>query len=531
MRTPRSMRDESRRRRQGGVALLMTLFIVLIVAAVILQLSVTTSSEYAVSGNESVVAKLESAAEAALVDARQALIDDAQPQSDSSGGGGAGAGLPGMQQGGGGGDPNAPKQDDGDSLNDTWAHDQELSISDNQVRIHIEDENRKFNILSLVSKDQEYARASRERLVRIIDLMREFNGSERDIDSSYAETIAANIQQWLEGNRKNFERPNLHSNKPDTTTTLPLTLDELQLLDGIDEDIFYDQKQGKRSYPGLESVLTIWTSIEAGAIKNTNDTSTDPAAAPAQGAPGATTPPAGTTPDPNAQQQSDAAVKDPSIAAGKSGGVKININTAPPCILRALVPNYDIPAEVWDAIIRYRNQLDEEKLKKAQEAGDYSGGEFPPGVDPATKIVDRTFFAQGESGPATQFFASLEDLNKVEEWKNCSNETAKKDVQKLLTTKSDVFSIYITVRPTTGLGALQSQSVDAFGITTTTPGAEDPDDSPGGIVRRLRQIVWRRAGEQETVLLPLVVREERFTRKVAIPEFPVDPQTGEQMFR
>ncbi|MFN0207424.1 MAG: hypothetical protein ACKVS6_14055 [Planctomycetota bacterium] len=527
MRTTRSKRDEFSGRPRSGVALLMTLFIVLIVAAVILQLSVTTSAEYAVSGNEAVIAKLESAAESALVDARQALIDDAQPQEDTSGG--AGAGIPGIP-GAGGGDPNAPAQNDADSLNDTWANDQETSVSDNQVKIHIEDENRKFNILSLVSKDQEYARASRERLVRIVDLMREFNGSEKDIDSSYAETIAANIQQWLEGNRKNFERPNLHSNKPDTTTTLPLTLDELQLLDGIDEDIFYDQKRGKHIYPGLESVLTIWTSIEAGAIKNTNDTVPDPAAPANPGSPSVSTSASPPT-DPNEQQNNEAAVKDPSIAAGKSGGVKININTAPPCILRALAPNYDIPAEVWDAVIRFRNQLDEEKLKKAQEAGDYVGGEFPPGVDPATKIVDRTFYGQGESGPATQFFSSLDDLNKIDEWKNCSNETAKKDLLKLLTTKSDVFSIYITVRPTTGRGAVQSQSVDAFGFATTTPGADDPDDAPGGIVRRLRQIVWRRTSEQETVLLPLIVREERFTRKVSIPEFPVDPQTGEQMFR
>jgi hypothetical protein len=520
------------------VALLMTLFVVLIVAAVILQLTVTTSSEYAVSGNEGVLARLDAAADAALVDARKALIDDAQQSQDSGdgSGGGGGALMPGVapsgDPGGAGGGQGAASAD---TLNDGWAHDQETSMADVQVRVHIEDENRKFNILSLVAKDQEFAKASRERLVRIIDMMREFNGSAKDIDSSYAETIAANIQAWLEGNRRNFDRPNLHSNKPDTTTTLPLTLDELLLVDGIDEDVFYDQKVGNLVYPGLESVLTVWTSLEAGAIKNDETSSgTDP------GTSGSTTPPGNTAgnsnttgnpTDPSSSGADESKVNDPAVAGGKTQGVKININTAPPCVLRALMPNFDISTDVWDAIIRYRNQIDEEKLKKARESGDYTGGEFPPGVDPATKVVDRSSYVQGEGGPSTQIFSSLDDLNKIDEWKNLANDNAKKEVLKLLTTKSEVFSIYITARPSTGRGALQGPSVDAFGVSTTAPGQTDADDTPGGIVKRIRQVVWRRTSQSETVLLPLIVREERHVRKVQVPEFPVDAKSGQPIFR
>lgn len=527
--------------RERGVALLMTLFICLIVAAVILQLTLTTSGEYAVSANESVMSRLDAACDAAMVDARKALLDDSQQSQDPNGGPGSTAmgGAPPLP--GGGGDPNGggQQQDDADTMNDPWAHDQETTINEVQVRVHVEDENRKFNILSLVSKDQEYARASRERLVRILDMMREFNGSERDLDSGTAETLAASIQQWLEGSRKNWERPALHSNKTDSTVTLMLTLDELLAIDGINEELMYDQRINNMNYPGLESVLTIWTSIEAGPIKSASDTAaaaggTDGSTPPAGGSPNAPAPGSsasggsseGTTPPTDKEK-----VKDPAVAAGKSTGVKININTAPPCVLRALAPSFDIPTDVWDAVIRYRNQLDEDKLKKSRENGDYLGDELPPGVDPATKIVDRSASGPGEGGPETHHFASLEDLNKVDEWKNLANENAKKEILKLLTTKSDVFSIYVTARPASGLGASRSQSVDAFGITTTTPGSVDPDDMPGGIVKRTRQIVWRRTGTEESVLLPIIVREERLARKVTVNDFPVDPQTGQPNYR
>lgn len=533
------------RRRERGVALLLTLFVVLIVATVILQLAVTTGAEYTVSANQMVVAKVDSALDVALVDARKALIDDAQQSQDGSGqGGGPGASMAGMP-GGAQGMPGTGEEekDDADTLNDPWSHDQETNIADVQIRVHVEDENRKFNILSIVSKDQDYARASRERLVRIIDMVREFNGSERDVDSATAEVLVANIQRWLDGERRDMKRPNLHSNKADSPVTLPLSLDELLLVEGVTEDLFYDQKHLGVAYSGLESVLTIWTSVEAGEVKKKDEPEPAPGSPndpnnPANANAGAGATPGGSNTSNNTSgSQTPGAAdtaqqpKDPAVTAGKSAGVKININTAPPCVLRALAPTFDIPTDVWDAIIRYRNKLDEEKMKKAQEAGEYFGGDLPPGVDSATMMVDRSSMGPGEQGLTTQYFKTLEDLEKVEEWKNCSNGNAKKDVLKLLTTKSDVFSIYITARPTEGLGAPKQTSVDGFGFTTTTPGSTDADDMPGGIVKRMRQIVWRRAGQEETVLLPLVVREERQHRKFNVAEFPIDPKTGRPQFR
>lgn len=542
------------RRPQQGVALLLTLFIVLIVAVVVVQLAVTTTAEYAISNNVATVARLDAAIDSALVDARKALLDDAQ-SSGSGGAGGAGGGLPGMSgggmpmggAGGGGGMPGAGgegEQADADCLNDPWANDQETSIGEATVKVHIEDENRKFNLLSIVSKDQDYARQSFERLVRLLDMLREvdFGEPSYDLETAVAEQIATNIRQWLDGSgRKDFQRPNLLSNLADSPVTLPLSLDELIFVEGVDENLLYDMKVGDIIYPGLTSVLTVWTAIQAGPVKSEETSSSGAPGSSTGGTSGAggTSGSGNSNPsDPNSQGQSSGdspqtpgKPKDPAIAAGKSQGVKININTAPPCLLRALMPTFEIPTDVIEAVIRYRNSLDEEKLNSQRESGEYSGGDVPAGVDPGTKLIDRTSLPIGEIAPPAKFFATPDDLNKVDEWKNYTNETAKKEFAKLVTCTSDVFSIYITARPTSGFGSNEGQKFDAFEVKTRPDGTIDPEDAPGGVVKRIRQVVWRRTGNNEPTLLPVVVREERYDRKFSIPDYPLDPSTGKPNFR
>ena len=526
-------RSARRRRSQRGVALLLTLFIVLIVAAMVMQLAVATSSDYAVSSNEASMARLDGAVDVALVEARKALIEDAQSSAGGGGPMGSGASLAGS--GPPGGDPNS-KKDDADSLNDSWAHDQETTVGDLQVRVHVEDENRKFNLLNLVSKDQDYARASKERLIRIIDSLREFQGSQFDLNNSDAESIASNIQHWLEGNRRDFDRPALLSNKSDSPVTAALTIDEMLLVEGVNEFLLYDQKFDGIDYPGLSSVLTVWTSLEAGPVPK-DDGSTPPGGDPStNGQPTNSSSSSSTSTSGSSTAGTDGVglagkPRDPATSSGRSLGVKINLNTAPPCVLRSLMPAFDIPTDVIDGILKYRNQLDEDKLKSARDAGEYQGDAYPPGVDPATKLVDRSSYKSGDGGPPTHYFTSTDDLNKVDEWKNFGNDNSKKEFLKLVTTKSDVFSIYVTARPTNGFGASQGQGADAFGVTTTLPGGVDADDMPGGIVKRIRQVVWRRAVQSDAVLLPVVVREERFDRKLSVSDFPIDPKTGRPILR
>lgn len=526
MRSSISFQHSGRPTASRGVALLLTLFVVLIVAALVMQLAVTTSAEYSVSSNQAAVARLDGAVDCALIDARKALIEDAQSSSSTLGPGGKG---PGVQMAGAptSEDPNK-KSDDADSYNDAWAHDQETNVGEIQVRVHVEDENRKFNLLSLVSKDQDFARLSKERLIRLIDGLREFQGSQYDLNSADAETIATGIQQWIEGQRRDFDRPPLLSNKSDSTVTAPLTIDECLLVEGVDSFLLYDQRIDGLDYPGLASTVTVWTSLEAGPVKKDEDTAATPSNQPGSS----------TTPNTNNSGSGADGIssgtgkpKDPATSSGQSNGIKINVNTAAPCVLRSLLPTLDMPADVIDAILKYRNQLDEDKLNASRDSGEYSGDALPPGVDPATKVVDRSLYKTGGGGPPTHYFATTDDLNKVDEWKNYGNENAKKEFLKLVTTKSDVFSIFVTARPTMGLGAVQAQGNDAFGVATTLPGGMDADDMPGGIVKRIRQVVWRRALQSESVLLPVIVREDRYDRKLTISDFPVDPKTGRPILR
>jgi hypothetical protein len=282
--------------------------------------------------------------------------------------------------------------------------------------------------------------------------------------------------------------------------------------------------------------LTVWTSLEAGPIKKDGESSTPSNNPQNPGNPQNPNQGAGNSTGTTEQGMKEATniagkPKDPATASGRSSGVKVNINTSPACVIRALVPNFDLPTDIVDALIKFRNQLDEDKLKASRESGEYTGADLPPGVDPLTKIVDRTVYKSGEGGPPTNYFKSTEDFNKVDEWKNFGNENAKKEFLKLVTTKSDIFSIHVTARPTTGYGANASRGADAFGIATTLPGDVDQNDMPGGIVKRVRQVVWRRAGKSSVVLLPIVVREDRYDRKITATDYPIDPSTGRPVTR
>ncbi|HKE00324.1 MAG TPA: hypothetical protein VKE69_04885, partial [Planctomycetota bacterium] len=422
-----------------------------------------------------------------------------------------------------------------DSLNDTWAVDQQTTIGGVRVRIHVEDENRKFNLLSLVSKDADFAKASYERLVRILDRVRE--ATDHDIDNATAETLATNIRQWIEGSGRDdvLPRPGLSSNQTDSSVTLPLTIDELLLVEGIDEELLYDRRIDGVDIPGLASVLTVWTSVEAGPIVSEDaaaqqggaNATPQPGGGPVRSAKGSGSSAAGAG---GAAPTGAGGAPDPALAAGRTSGVKINLNTAPPCVLRSLLPSQELPTDVIDAILRWRNQLDEDKLKEQQESGTATGStDFPTGVDPISHLVNKKV-AEGESPAPTHYFGSVDDLDKVDEWKNFSSDSAKRDFRALVTTKSDVFTIDVTVRPEENQN-MGGERVDAFGYASALPGEVDPEDLPGGIVKRVRQVVWRRAGgTSEPALLPIVVREERYDRKLTIADFPIDPKTGYPAF-
>ena len=139
-----------------------------------------------------------------------------------------------------------------------------------------------------------------------------------------------------------------------------------------------------------------------------------------------------TLPDP----QGNEGASEPGGEEGEAGleaigeGIRINVNTASRPVLRSLFSQAEIPDRVIDAIIRFRNEVDEEAMEAEQEESS------------ATDLAD---FGDLRLGPdqKLQFFETVGDLEQVEEFENLPDPEIKAQFQAALTTKSDVFSIHL----------------------------------------------------------------------------------------
>lgn len=418
----------------------------------------------------------------------------------TTGTGGAGQGL-GALGGGAGGEGEGEQSDPAagcDSSRDAWFA--PIGHPDNDVTtyVFVEDENRKFNVLSLWSPDEKFAEFSRDRLVRLIDSLRE--DSDFDVSSSDAMRIAQELLDW--GRRPGTEmmpRSRLKSDDPKRREVAGLMhLDELLLLQSVSEELFYDKVLDGRYYPGLESVLTIWTSLRVdpgnpekvarlrAAAQARGETVPDggSGANPAAGsAPGGAGAPGGADPR-SPGQASDEPVQPDGL------GIRINVNTAPRAVLRALFPIEVIPDRVIDAILKYRNEVDEEAQQQAQDAQASGDG---------AQATDFGDLRLGED-VKRKFFATTADLEKVEEFAKLADPQVKSDFQKALTTKSEVFTIH--------LATLYKRS----------------EENRVYLLRRARSVVLRLDDGADGKIVPLVPFEER----VGLRLQPIDIQESDQ---
>ncbi len=455
---------------QHGVALLMTLLIFLILAAVVSEMVITSRIDYEVAKNDANMARMDMALQTVLLDA----LDQIRQDGSSEGSGGqtpststtaASSGTPGANAG-----PN-------DSREDAWAKKTETTLGDVRVNYFVEDENRKFNLLSLISPDNDYAKASQDRLARIIDRLRE--GSDRDIGASDADRLAVAITEFLQGKARpvDIPRPALLSDSPNEEKSIPLTLDELLFVEGIEENLLYDfeEKESEYSeekliYPGLESVLTVWTSLR---LKDSGQSAT---------------PGTGTTTN-NAANAAPASANQQQSAQG-SLGVQVNINTAPRAVMEGLFPENEVPHNVVEALIRYRN-IEKEDSETSSSS------------DPLDEFTE-------EEDKPKQFFASIDELQQVSEFQNLSDPKAKDNFKRYGSVQSDVFSIYLTARLLeTGASAETSPEEET---------ANDEEESVG-IVRRVRTVVWRKSGQNGVELVFLVPWEIRRNRKLMLRDY------------
>jgi len=454
-------------RSERGIALILVLIFSILLYVLVTELVVTARSARSTGENDALLARMQNHMVYTLGQVEEQLEDDLL--ASSAGDGAAAGGIPGL---GGlasaGGLPDeaggaaAEEGNDADSSQDPWYEPTGYSDDDLTTYAWVEDENRKFNILAMVSPDRDFADESRQRFVRLIDYLRE--GTQLDLSPSHGEEMATAIIEWLKGlNRTEaIPRPLLKSDgeRFESEITVPLHLDELMMLPGISADLFFDQVLDGRVIQGLESVLTVYTSLQF-----------DPG-----------------KPDPNAPLP-----EEPPPDAGGDGaspegeqpqgvGIRININTATPPVLRCLFPPAEVPESVIDAILRYRNEEVEEDPDAEGTGGidDYLG-DMALGTTVKHKI-----------------FTGIEDLEELPEFANLPDPEIKQKFADLTTVQSDVFSVHMA---------------SVF---------KRNEERRIFVLRRARSILVRLSDREDDVLHPLILLEERQGMRVMPSDFPDD---------
>jgi len=412
-----------RHAREGGIALVLVIIFTILLYVLVAELVVTARMQRLTGENDALLARMDNHMRFTLVQIEEQLVDDLEAGATEEAMGAEEGGLPGMgglPGLGGGGEPGEEGEEeanDADSSQDAWYEPTSYADDDLTTYTWVEDENRKFNILCLASPDEEFAASSRERFVRLIDFLRE--DSVFDLSSSTGETMATEIIDWLNarGRTELIPRPPLKSDDEDSLIdqTIPLHLEELLMLPSITDDIYFDKVVDDRFVPGLEGVLTIYTSLVF-----------DPGEPGALG-PGGESPVAGNNAEPTGLEglASGGSAADQPIGVG----VKINVNTAPRAVLRCLFPEHEVPNAVIEAILRHRNEEEEEDEEELSE-NDLAGAEYFGDLN------------LGEQAPR-KIFTTLEDLEELPEFENLGNPEIKQRFFELTTVKSDVFSVHM----------------------------------------------------------------------------------------
>lgn len=437
---PRLPTDRRHGDAERGVALVLTMIFAILLYILVAELVVSGRMIRATGENDALLARMRTQMVYELGEACDQLLEDlAAASAQGEGGGGGLAGALGGAAGGAGGAGGAPgaggegeeEADPAagcDSSRDAWFDPAGKADNDLTTYVFVEDENRKFNILALWSPDEKFAEASKERLVRLIDALRE--DSDFDVTASDAERLVRELQDWVTRNdTEAIPRPVLKSDDPKRREiTIPMHLDELLMLPSVTEDLFYDKVMDGVVYLGLESVLTIWTSLVAdpGDPQKVARQRAEAEAGgenPAPAAPGGQASPPGGAPN-----QAPGGGETPQQPIGV--GIRVNVNTAPRPVLRALLPEARLPDRVIDAILKWRNEEDEKEKEKESEQA------------PKTDLSDFGDLRLG-SELKRKFFATTADLDQVEEWKGLPDPQVRAEFLKLITTKSDVFTIHL----------------------------------------------------------------------------------------
>ena len=483
-----------------GAAMMISLLILLVLILIIGQISIGTATDKKVTINSVRSTGMEMAMESALLRVYDQLVQDAEADAEAGAGmpgmgGGAGgpqmsAGIGGLTGDAGGGDASGPV----DSKQDEWARPERTSeINDVQLRILIQDEESKYNVLTMLTPNEDEATKAFDRVVRILDFCRE--GTLADFDEGEAESMA---EAMLEFMRRRSDallaRPSLLTDdEEEQDIGLPLTLEDFRVLEPfraleLDPDRpkppfkdYYDEDDNR--VHSITSFLTVWSSIDTyeNYLQAKQDAAAEELAALQEeeaaddeddgedgggqqgGIQGGT--------DFNSISQSDSGDGLSMFGAegGSIAGAAVNVNTAPRAVLEALFDERDCPREYWSDVVWYRNQEEEEE-------GEDDEDDVPILDEFGEEIIER------------QIFDSVSELGEVDGWDNLEP-IVQAEIEGLARVDSNVFSIYLTARRKTGSGGGE------FGWDAES--IEEEERSGEGMMINVRCVVWRRSAGQE----------------------------------
>lgn len=458
---------ESRR----GAALMLSFLVLIVLILIVAQISYSTKTDARVSRNEETLLAMDQTAESVLLQ----IYDDLAQDGSGGGGGGLGGGTPAAGGGNplaGGGEGAGPT----DSHEDDWAHPQRTELNGMQVRILVQDEDSKLNLLSILTEDEEQAQRAFERLVRLLVNARA--GTRYELDRGTARQMATTMLEYMKRRRDQIlPRPTLVSDDPeDEDVGLPLTLREFHALDPtlFPAHLFADfRDEDDRIVHSLGSFLTVTSCLTtASEAAGEGGSSGGGNASEGQGGAGGGGDDSGGTTTPQAGQGgAGGQQQEPATADGR-----INLNTAPPAVLFSLVDDRDVPLAFWDEVLRFRNEPQEDVEDR----------------DPEDIPLDEF----GEEIVPKQYFSSFDDIAQVRGWDHLEP-IVQGELQGLLKVQSSVFSIYVTVRRPTG--------EDRGDAARTREEVERQEAEGQGLVRTIRSVVWRRASDAgDAQIIPIV---------------------------
>jgi type II secretory pathway component PulK len=449
------------------VLAMLVLFVVLVVVFQTLDLSISEldqASHYVSSTQMGYLA------EACVYQACSVLLMDVEEREDSEGEGAGGLG--GDLGGGAFGDEGDAASEvssaaevtmNTDSFLDEWMDPTSLAPPMGEgltVYVEIQDEDSKINLLGLWTEDEEKREEWREVFSNLLD--KAFEGTSLDISAFDASDIQDGLDEWVKGNRKNFRRaplPPLKTSRADDEALeeafagdgeldtdiieneevhFPLTIPELLMIEGVTHQHLWGFVEDEVHYPGLVDYLTVWSELE---LK-------DPA--PEEEDEFTNSPFEGSVFDEEMNEDEVESLEQLEIAANATAGGRINANTAPLVVLRALAPE-EIPTAFLERVVEFRGRIHQLR-NEFENSPDVFGGDGE--LTTFGSLSDEDDLGE-ESDPAHFVFEEESEVfSKVEaEWELSifSDDEKRSIFTSRLGVLSNVFTIKILIQnPETG---------------------------------------------------------------------------------